>query len=558
MHDDSSLRRLGRESFWVGLGSLAISLLVLRFRTTWSTGVIGDGDAWQNVWNLDHVQRWMRGEEPLLFTRRLWAPEGASLLPHTLSLTNSLPGAVAANIVGIFTSYNALVVASYVLAAVALYRLARRLGAGPAGAALGAFVFAVNPQRSARSLGHLNLLATGWIPLALEALWVATRQSGKRAAGAAVAAGAALALLAYSDWYLAVCGAIAATAFAVHRLVLDGEKSLLPLAAAAVLAAALVAPYALAVARESHDQQIEGHQAQWCGTACTSLLIPARVQAISSLTWPLTERNHQNIAEGAGYLGLLPLAATLWVGLGSRRERSLAPFLWAGAVGLLLSLGPKLRVFDRLLEIPLPYALAERLLPPLRVGGCPNRYIALVFLPLALGTALAATRLSARRVLLVVGALALAAEYAPRDPGVSLWPWLPPDPAMEAIAKSDDPGSVLDLDRTVPALIRQLRHGRAQTLGYLSRTPKLAEERRLGDPILGPLLDPRQEPRAGDTTFPALLRSRWNIAFIVADVNSKSAERASRLGLPEFARSDRSVVWSVPDPRTAASRPSPP
>jgi hypothetical protein len=550
---------LGRESIVVALASLAIALAALRFSISWSRGVIGHGDAWQNLWNLDHVGRWLGGNEPLFFTQRLWAPEGASLIAHTLSLTNMLPGAFLSRFAGTFATYNLLVLFSYVLAAVALYRLARRMGANPWGAALGALVFAFNPQRSARALGHLNLLGTGWIALSLEALWVATRRETRRPLLAAAGAGLALGALAWCDWYLALCGAIAAACFVLFEAVRgDRGRTLTAAAAAAAISFAAAGPYALALARESAQAGTEGHESRWSSTAVTSLVIPARIQLVSRVTRPLTERNHQNIAESAGYLGLVPLGAALWLVAGRRRERALDFAAIAGGIGVVLALGPQLRVFDRLLDVPLPYALLERLFPALRVGGCSNRYVALAFLPLALATAFAATRLlaSGRRAFVAVGALLIAIEYAPISPGVSLWPWLPPDPAMEAIASSPASGNVLDLDRTTPALIRQLRHGRPQILGYLSRTPSASEERRLADPVLGPLLEPGHAPApVPQPLAAALLRDRWNTAFIVADEGSPAAARVARLGFPLFARSDRSVVWRVPADPVAGSAP---
>jgi hypothetical protein len=543
--------RLGKESALVALGALAAALLALRARLDWRHGVIGHGDAWQNVWNLGHVERWLRGGGRLLFTDRVWAPEGASLLPHTLSLPNSLPGALLGRLTGPLLAYDLLVVASYVLAAVAIHRLARRMGAAPWGAALGALVFAFAPQRSARALGHLKLLAIGWLALSLEALFVATRKETRRPLFAAGGAGLALALLAWGDWYLAICGAVAAACFVLFELVRgERRRTLAAATVSASVALALAGPYALALARESAREGIEGHAAEWCSTACTSLVIPSQIQLASRVTKPLTERNHQNLAEGAGYLGFVPLAATLWLGFGRRRERALDFALLAGFLGLILAIGPRLRVFDRLLGPPLPYALAEKLFPPLRVGGCPNRYVALAFLPLALGTALAATRLLARgrRNLVAAGAIAIAIEYAPIDPGVSAWPWLPPDPALEAIARSPAPGNVLDLDRGVPALVRQMRHGRPQLYGYLSREPEDSLGRRREDPVIGPLIEPeRPESNVVPPLAAALLRLRWNAAFLVADDGSPSAARAAHLGFPLLARSEgRSIVWIVP------------
>ena len=394
----SLLLRLGRESFFAALAGASLALLLLRARPAWTHAVIGGGDAWQNLWNLHHVDRVLRTGGSLWQTDRLWAPEGCSLYAHTLSLTNSLPGALLARATGFFAAYNALVVLAFTLAFASLYRLARRLGAGPLSAAAGAAVFAFAPPHFARALGHLNLLGTGWIPLSLEALFVASRSAGAKRWGAAVLAGAALAALAFTDWYLALLGALAAACFAVLEIVRAGRgqravrAAAFGLAAALSLAACFPAVRSLARAASSGTG---GHEPKWCSTALTSLVVPSRIQLASALTPALTERNHQNLAEGAGYLGLVPLLALLVI-LRDRRRRDIDFALLAGGIALVLSLGPQPRVFDRLLDVPLPWAGLARIFPALDFGGCVNRFEVLAFLPLALATALASERLLAR------------------------------------------------------------------------------------------------------------------------------------------------------------------
>src|SRR5450756_2812506 len=96
--------RLGRESFFAALAGASLALLLLRARPAWTHAVIGGGDAWQNLWNLHHVDRVLRTGGSLWQTDRRWAPEGCSLYAHTLSLTNSLPGALLARATGFFLS----------------------------------------------------------------------------------------------------------------------------------------------------------------------------------------------------------------------------------------------------------------------------------------------------------------------------------------------------------------------------------------------------------------------------------------------------------------------
>ncbi|MEO6324412.1 MAG: hypothetical protein ABIT01_06970 [Thermoanaerobaculia bacterium] len=553
--------RLARETALAALGAFALTLVWLRARPDWIRGVIGGGDAWQNVWNLDHVQRALFSGGPLLRSDRVWAPEGASLLSHTLSLTNTLPGALLARVTGLHAAYDLLVVLSFVLAFAALYRLARRLGAGPVPALVGAFVFAFCPQRSARALGHLNLLATGWIPVAIEGLLVASRARGRRALAGALVAAIGLVALAYSDWYLALLGAAAAATFSLFELWRAERSERLRVAGVfaltALLALAATLPAALALARETAEEGTEGHESRWCSNALTSRVIPSRIQLVSRLTRGLTERNHQNIAEGAAALGLVPLLLTLGCVLRFReRPRDLDFALVAGGAALILSLGPQPRIFDLLLDFPLPYAALERWIPALRLGGCVNRLQLLAFLPLALGTALGLERLSRsssrlKKSLVAAAALLTLVEYAPVDPGVSFGPDEPRDTALDVIASSRTSGSVLDLDPGVDALVRQLHHGRAQTFGYLSRVPPAGLEARRTDPVLGPLMAPGS-PSPVATALPplataALLRNRWGIAFVLAPDRPPFAARAAALGFELLAKTaGRTLVYAVP------------
>ncbi len=548
-------RRLALETAAACCGALLLALLALRAGPWWSRGVVGTGDAWQTLWNIDHVERAFRGEEPFWYSPRVFAPEGASLRAHTLSPANTVPAALLASVAGLFTAYNTALLFSFVLAAGASYRLARRLGASPAGAALGALVFAFAPQRMARTLGHLNLLAIGWLPVALEGLVVASRGSGWRRAAGVLAGAAGLVLLAFSDWYLAFMGALAAASFSAFEVARKPPPrragTAAALAAAGLLALAAVFPAARALARETAG--LAGHDARAAGASITSFFVPSRVQLVSRLTPGATGRERATAEEGGNYLGFVPLAALLAVSFGRMREREIDFALVAGAASLVLSLGPVLRIFATPTSVPLPYAFLERLVPALRLGGAVNRFQALAFLPLALGVAFAASRLLAARrgAAVLTGMLLLAVEFAPADPGHSVWPFDPPDPAMAAIAGSTAQGIVLDVDPGNLDMIHQLEHGRPQVLGCLSRTPPAALSRRLADPVIGPLLD-ESAPASGlsPAVAAAWLRHRWNVAFVVSPGFPEFEKRARVLGFPEIARSDRgdrAVVFRVPE-----------
>jgi len=552
-------RHFATETALVSVLALLLALAALRAGAWWSRGVVGGGDAWQMLWSIDHVQRALRGEEPLFFSARVWAPEGASLRAHGLSLTNTVPAAVVASRFGLFAGYNIMVLFSFVLAAATSYRLARRLGASALGAALGALVFAFAPQRMARALGHLNLLSIGWIPLALEGLLLASRETGRRRIGGILLGAFGMAALAYSEWYLALMGAMTAASFALFECARAPRERRAGTAAAMALsglvALAAVLPTAMALARESAAQKVTGHDPNCYSTSVTSLVIPSRVQLVSRLTPALTARERLTVEEGSNYLGFVPLVATLAVAFGRRRERELDFALVAGGISLVLSLGPALWVFSRPLDFPLPYSLLERVLPVLRLGGAAARFQALAFLPLALGTALWATRLLAagRRALWIVAPATalLLVEFAPADPGHAVWPFDPPDPAMVAISSSGIPGNVLDVDPGNLNMIHQLQHGRPQIFGCISRTPPVPLARRLQDPILRTFLEPdRPAPALPRAAAAALLRHRWHVAFVISPSFPEFESKARALGFPEIVRSergDRAVVFGVPD-----------
>jgi hypothetical protein len=415
----------------------------------------------------------------------------------------------------------------------------------------------------ARALGHLNLLAIGWLALALEGLLLASRETGRRRAGGVVLAAFSLAALAYSEWYLAIMGVLAAGSFAAFEVLRAPRArrggAVAALAASGLLAIAAVAPAAIAVARESSGT--EGHDPRSSGASVTSLFIPSPVQLFSRLTPGLTARERLTPEEGSNYLGFVPLAALLAVAVGRRRERELDFAVAAGAVSLALSLGPVLWVFATPHDVPLPYSLLEKAIPLLRLGGATSRFQALAFLPLALGVAFATTRLlaggKARRVAAL--SVVLAAEFAPADPGHLVWPFDPPDPAMAAIADSKVPGNVFDVDPGNFDMIHQLQHGRAQTFGCLSRIPPAALKRRWEDPVIGTFMAAeRPVPDLPPAIAAAWLRNRWNIAFVVSPSFPQFESKARALGFPQIAKSergDRAVVFRVPeDPLPVAER----
>ena len=535
----------------VGAATFVLAFALLGFGARWSAGVAGGGDAWQNLWNFRHIDASLKAGTSLFRTSALWYPEGAGLGAHCQSLSLSVPGALAGRLTGSPAAYNLTVVLSFALAAMGTFRLAQRIGVGAGGAAVAALCFAFAPPRVARAYGHLNLLGLCFLPFALEGLVSACRTRGRRRVPGALEAVIALAALAYADYYLAILGALACISFGAFDLARAPRGDRLPrlavLTTVGLLSVGLALPQLRATLRDA-GRVATGHESKWCSVALTSLVVPSRIQVASGITRPLTERNHQNLVEGVGYLGIVPLLATLAVVL-RRRSREIDFALLAGGAALLVSLGPQVRVFDRLLDFSLPYAALESWAPGLKLGGCVNRFEQLVFLPLALGLGLWIDRRlrSGTGRAITLAALALFGyEYLPKRIPVESWPMNPPDSAMSALAAAQA-GAVLDVDMGTDALVRQLAHGRPLTFGYLSREPSAQAEARRDDPVVGPLVAAQGATDLSAAAVAAHLEYRWGVTHVVVPATPVWKDRMRGFGLAAFSESDRSAVF-VPAP----------
>lgn len=548
-----------QETAFAFLGSLLVAAVCLRAGPSWRDSLVGNYDAWQGLWNLDHVERVFRGETPLLRSGRVWAPEGASLVLHALSPALTVPGAFLARATGPVLAYDLLVVLCLAFSGTALYRLARRGGASPAGAAAGGIVFAFSPLLTARvAAGHLNLLPLGLIAVALEGLSAAFGSRGARRSFGVAASALALAAVLHCDYYLALLAVLAVAVFGLAEVARPfhagtrGAASVV-LAATAALSILLSAPLLARLRAEVRAYPAAGHDPSRLAVDAAALVVPGPATFTSRLVRGLAGPPTPTEVESFAFLGLVPLAALAWA-LVRERSALLCRSAVAGGIALVLSLGPTLVVAGRATGLPMPYAGLQVLVPALRLGGGANRFLLLFLLPLGLGVAAATTRLLQRkrpwRLGVVAGAgLLLFVELAPADPGTASFPRLPSDPAMAAVARDPAVGTVLDVDPGIPGLYRQLRHGRPQSFGYLSRVPLGLVEARLGDPLLAPILEPGRPPGNVKPSAAAfLLRERWGIRFVVGPDVSPYRERAAHFGFPLLARSDGlSVAYRLPD-----------
>jgi hypothetical protein len=207
---------------------------------------------------------------------------------------------------------NVVALLSCVLCGVGAWLLARRIGVGPAGAAIAGVVFAFSPPRFLR-LGQLHLTAIQWMPFAL-AFFHSYLDRGRRRDLRLAAL--FFTLQALSSGHGAVFLALALAGLIVYRVALGepiatlrrlrdlGATGLLLLAPAVLV----VLPY-LAVQREMGLRRSLRDSAEWALPAVSFLASPARVhQRVLSLA---TDRDIN--AEAYAYLfpGYLPLVLAI-------------------------------------------------------------------------------------------------------------------------------------------------------------------------------------------------------------------------------------------------------
>lgn len=327
-------------------------------------------DHYTLLWNFWWVRKALLDPSlSLYFTPLLYSPAGGSLAFHVLSLANSLVAVPLIGTLGLVATYNLLFLATFPLAGLGMYLLARDLTGDRRAALLSGLIYAFAPYHTLRAM-HINVASLHWLPFALLFLLRAVRRGGVRNAAAAAVFSA---LAALSDWYqltfLLVFGILLGT---WELLGLDREgparRPLARLAGVAGLSALALLPFALPLLREL--VRGGGYLYRPVPFEGETDLLGFRPQGRGELYfWGV----------GFGYIAMGLAVVGAWRGW--RRGAA----LWAiGAIlFFLLSLGPYPVVAAKALKgIPLPMALLREV-PVVGALKVAHRFIAMLLLCLA-------------------------------------------------------------------------------------------------------------------------------------------------------------------------------
>lgn len=442
-------RRWFEGPLWLAAGGLLAALLTWPLAAHLTSRIPNDAadplaEAWEAAW-VGHAVL----TQPLsVFSANAFWPEGPSLA-FSDSLLGYFPaGLVGSGPVAAITRYNLLFLFAYALAFAGAALLAREIGARPIAAAVAGAAFAWAPWRMPQN-GHLNILSTGAIPLALCLLLSGYRRqrtgqivAGWLVAGWQISLGFGLGI--YFFYLLALLAAICAAEWLrrgrprPQRPVVVG--TLVGGSAFLLIVAVCVAPYLQVLAKYPDAPRSRAEVAFFSPPLRSFLAADAQnrvwgqatAAVRKSLPWP----PEQELFPG--------LSIVLLAGVGLVRRRSSVRLRVALAlsvvVGVVLALG--LRLHGGLY----PYGLLYDLLPGWQGLRTPGRLSVFWSLALALLAALGTQRIAeavAGRLRSRPDRAAIAGSAALVCAAVVLWesaPRLPlaavplPPPGLSAVA----------------------------------------------------------------------------------------------------------------------------
>jgi hypothetical protein len=355
--------------------------------SSFSTHLFGPAeDNQQFLWNMWWVKRVLfEGQGSLIFANMMYAPQGASLLYHSMTLANTVPAALLLQFLTDASTSNLLYLSSFPLSGLGAFLLVRYLLRNSWLALLGGFIFAFSPWHFVQSLHHLNLAAIQWLPFFV---LFYIRAISERKARHLFWSALFLALAALCSWnYLIFCCYFMLLgylylALRARRLWLPevfGRTVAITALSLLVLSPWLV-PMILAGLRHGGVPAL-GHN--WMVADLAGSVIPHAYHLLGS--WQpfksITATYTGNPWEATSYLGVFALLMVL---LNLRAlSTAAAKYLLGGLSALVLAWGAHPHLVGWSIPIILPYRIIEYL-PFLSNIRAPGRHIVFVYLFLAI------------------------------------------------------------------------------------------------------------------------------------------------------------------------------
>jgi hypothetical protein len=356
-----------------------------------------------NTWAMSVVQHQLRHDPAHLF-------DGNAFHPYTRTLTFSehlfVPALAGAPVVAVTgnraLAYNVVLLLTLAVAGLGGCLLSYEVTLSRAGAFLGGIVYAFHTW-NLNEMVRLQILSNEWFPFVLWSLLrFFARPSGRRAAAVGVFYALQSLSCMYYALYLPLLVGPVVLFLQWRRRLAWGEG--LRLAFALVPALAFTAVFAVPYARAARELGFVRPAPESVGLDRWLDVLPGNLLWGGVLG---TAGPNQNAAHFLGFsvFALVLIGAIQGTMAGEPRGQR-ALWIALGAAGLLLSLGPEIRVGERVLG-PGPYAFLFRFVPGFRNVRYPERFA--VFVALAAAPLAAAGLAALRSRLRAVGAAAVCA-----------------------------------------------------------------------------------------------------------------------------------------------------
>ncbi len=414
----------GARAAWREGGLVVLTFLCLSLIATYPLGLhlgralpadLGDPlfTTWLLGWDADRLRHGLHAfwDAPILFPSR----NTVAFSEHMLGIAVFVAPViwVTGNPV---LGYNAAFLLTYVLAGAGMYLLTRELTGRRDAAFLAGLAFAFGPIR-ALHISHLQVLAWGWMPIAL---WGLHRYFARRSPAALAIFVAAFTVQAFSNGYFLYYLSIATAFVVVYELSTqpasqaERVRMIAMLAAAALILLALVGTVAVAYLGVRQQYGFKRPYDDWT-------MFSADVRSYFSAAATARVWHPWLHGDGAperqlfpGLIAVIGAVAACWPGRARRGITTL--YAAMGATAFVLSLGPEPAVWSHRLMSSGPYLWLARIVPGMDGLRAPARLGVLVLLSLCVLAAFGAARLLAslrprpRGVVVALIGLAIVAE----------------------------------------------------------------------------------------------------------------------------------------------------
>ncbi len=381
----------------VVLATYAVLTIIFTYPVAFSTNTIpGDGgDGFWFLWDFWAFKNAIFTHTNPIYTSWIYYPIGVNLAFSTTSFFNAALSIPLQLIWGLPRAYTLIWLINFALSGYGAFALMRYLGGSTKVAFVSGLIFMLCPYHFAHALGHMNLIATAWIPL-YALFFLKTIRENKRSNP--VIAALFLSITAFCEFYYVIY--LVTLSVLILAYYFWTERRQAPFAGVlrrTALTFVIFAGLTLPLLFPMFQQLLHGGSYMYTtgfsqySADLVAFVVPSKLNPLfGPIVAPIYQHLTGNLAEQTvfvGYVGLV-LSALAIIRLRTREVR-----FWALAlvIFLVLSLGPVLQVNGAVVRVPgvvpyignaavpLPYSVLKYL-PVFSIARVTSRWDVMVML----------------------------------------------------------------------------------------------------------------------------------------------------------------------------------